>query len=400
MKKLLLFLGLGLLVQPFSVQAKPIENSVSCPLPPPGWINATDITENSITIEWESDGGAVWYKVTRFDVTNGIALPDVFVPGSTNTYTSTPHAAGTTIQFGVSATSCDTQAIDQYGEETTALLTTTWIVVDVIASFSAPGTPSGNYQILPNGPSGSTDVPISVINADEGTPLVRVTKTKVKFTDKHGVVRYAEFLTWSHCSNPESSAIRVMYWNKSSWPAGVTCTPLSGSTSLITFNLNGGPFFKLYLPSFASNNGQLKIHNDMPGSIFYDQWAGQETNPCYVAEYGENGGEDESNEAFSEVLNVENRDAIHAISENIALNVNPNPFSNGFTVNYALDAESPLTLALFDYTGRQVKTMQLPTLDAGNYSTSIYTNDLPAGIYQLSFQTNQARLMTTLVKHN
>lgn len=393
MKKLPLFFALLLLLQSNLTQATAIEPVSKCPLPPPGWINATDITENSITIEWDANSGGLWYKITRFDVTNGIGLPDVFVPGTTNTYTSTPHAPGTTIQFGVSATSCDDQGSDMYGNEIMATYTTTWIVVDDIASFTVPGVPIDNTTIW-----SGYDKTIHVTNAAASSPEVEVTKVKVYFTGLTGV-KYAEFLTWSQCSTAYSSAIRVQFWEKSSWPAGVTCTPMSDTTTSIIFQYYEGPFFTLHQAGFSGGVGQIKIRNNRPSNIFYAKIMDEEPNPCFVEGYGKNGGGHGSNVAFAEALSAENHDTSPTISETMALKVSPNPFSDGFSVDYSLETESPVTLALFDYTGRQVKTMQLPSLDAGNFSTSIYTNDLPAGIYQLSFQTNQVRRMTTLVKH-
>ena len=399
MKKLPLFFTLLLLLQGLFTEAKTTEPAVECPLPPPGWINATNITANSITIEWEANGGALWYRITRFDVTNGIGLPDIFVPGTTNTFTSTPHAPGTTILFGVSATRCDTQVSEKFGNEITAVYATTWIVVDDIVSFNASGILTGNTPIFSGALTDIYDKAISVVNAPEINPQVKITKIKVKFINDSGEMKHAEFLVWSQCSDAGSSAIRVKYWRKSLWSDSVTCTPLSGTTPSIIFQYQGAPFFTLYRPSFAGGIGQLKIRNNRATTIFYDQVVDEETNPCFVEGYGENGGGDDSNEAYAEALTAEDHAAPTTLNGTTGLNISPNPCSDGFSVNYNLEAESPVTMALFDHAGRQVKTIQLTTLDAGNYSTHIYADDLPAGIYQLSFQTNQVRLMTTLVKH-
>lgn len=381
------------------VEAKTVKSTNSCPVAPPSWVTATDITTSSITITWEAETLVTWYKITRFDITNGIQLPDVIVPGSTTTYTSDSHAPGESIKFGLQATACTDPVEDDFGEEISAIFTTTFIIVDDIASFTAPGAPTGDYAIWPSGPLGAGDVSLSLINANEYTPQVRVHKVKVYLLD-NGVSYFAEFLTWSQCNTEQSSAVRVMYWKPLNWSAGVTSSPgIGATTNSVVFKLQGRPFFTLYGASYSGNTATIKIKNDRSTVIYYSKLVINEDNPCYNVEFS--GPEDQISDTQKRVetdSELEDRTTITGNNPSNTVNISPNPFSTSLSIQYSLDEESPVTLSLYDHTGRVLRYMQLPSLPAGEYNTGIYTTDLPVGIYQLGFQTNKKRNMTTLVK--
>ena len=397
MKCTRLLFVLVLLLQSLCAEAKPLNNApYSCNLPAPTWINAVDISSTKIKVKWAVVSGASNYKVSRYDVTHNVQLPDAYT--LEEEYLSEPHDPGTTITFTISPVCPSGEVSEAFISED---FTTTIIVVDDIASFSAPNTPAGSNPIQPGG-----DATYGFLNADKNAATVEVQRIKVKY----GSTLFAEFLLWSHCSQPDFNVARIKYWNQPSWPASVTKTEnhVNGPDSpisSITFKINGGPFFTIKSPSFGTeangmpSTGQILIHNDRQQVITFAKANSTENNPCYAPPgFATDGGEYSSDDAISDDAIAQDRAAFQFPGETSMLTVSPNPFSEGFSVNYTLEQESPVTLLLFDHTGRQLRVMELPALEAGNYNTGIYTNDLPTGIYLLAFQTNQGRSVTTLVK--
>lgn len=400
----LVFVGL-LLLQSLFALANPIENPLSCNLPAPAWITATEITSNKITIEWADVNGSYGYRVTRYDVTHGIQLPDVDV--SEPEYTSEPHDPGTTISFEVFSV-CENEEL---GLSIEGEYTTDFIIIDDVANFSIPNPTLGNTAIWPN-----TDSPAFQFNdAPYNVTTVNVLRLKLSYTDPHNQPHTAEVLMWSHCANPESNASpRVQYWNETGWLGNVTYTenhlnnePGSPVVS-ITFTYDSGqPFFTIYKPqmTFPPNggySGNLTIHNDrqlgsQDNRIYFGRSYNEERNPCYVQRMQGHGGNDDPN--GKNTSDDRNSDAEGKLSSETNLQVSPNPFSDDFKADYRLDAESPVHFTLYDHTGRSVTSFELPKLAAGDYSTIISTSNLPTGIYLLALQTNQGRTMTTLVKH-
>lgn len=72
-----------------------------------------------------------------------------------------------------------------------------------------------------------------------------------------------------------------------------------------------------------------------------------------------------------------------------ALNVYPNPASNGITISYNLNTKSHIRLDLFDLSGRKVDTV-LPTTEktAGEHSLSLDVENLPNGVYFVRLTAN------------
>jgi len=400
MKCLRLLFVLGLLLQGLFVPANPIENPLSCSLPAPDWITATNITSSSITVEWADVNGAYGYRVSRFDVTNGVPLPDVDV--SEPEYTSAPHDPGTTISFEVSPICQNEELGGVIGDD----YTTNIIIVDDIVHFTVPNPPPSSSPVFPGADFG----PMVLTDADSSTPSVVVFRMKADFTDNKGP-HSAEFLLWSHCSSPLNGSPRVMYWNQSGWQGNVTYQEnhLNGNTDgpivSITFKTFNQPFFTIYKPEMAFPAGgpilaKLSIRNDHNNYINIGRMANTEHNPCFPHQLKGGDGHDPTDLVSSEPEEMQGveRSSVPATLPSSDLKVSPNPFSNSFSANYTLEAESQVTFLLFDHTGREIKTMRLPNLPPGQYSTSISTDNLPAGIYLLALQTNQGRSLSTLVK--
>jgi hypothetical protein len=79
------------------------------------------------------------------------------------------------------------------------------------------------------------------------------------------------------------------------------------------------------------------------------------------------------------------------------INVTPNPFSSHTTVRYSLSAESPVSLNLYDISGRLIKTLVNEHKNPGNYQLTLNANNLPAGVYFLSLEVEEKRIIERLV---
>ena len=88
-------------------------------------------------------------------------------------------------------------------------------------------------------------------------------------------------------------------------------------------------------------------------------------------------------------------------SRNIALNCYPNPFSEQTSVNFYLQEEGDIDLALFDFFGNKISNLYTDEkLLAGFQSVNIEGQDLPNGIYFCVFKTNTSISCLKLIKLN
>lgn len=78
------------------------------------------------------------------------------------------------------------------------------------------------------------------------------------------------------------------------------------------------------------------------------------------------------------------------VSENrIVLNQNyPNPFNPSTTISFSLAAESPVKLAVYDITGREVATLVNQNLQAGVHSVNWNAANFTSGVYFLRINSN------------
>jgi serine protease AprX len=61
--------------------------------------------------------------------------------------------------------------------------------------------------------------------------------------------------------------------------------------------------------------------------------------------------------------------------------VQPNPFNSTTTITYGLDKSAPTRLALYDLSGRQVRTLVEGNEPAGVHRTILSAANLPSGLY-------------------
>ena len=84
----------------------------------------------------------------------------------------------------------------------------------------------------------------------------------------------------------------------------------------------------------------------------------------------------------------------------IELSVQPNPFSSYLEITYGLPASSEVNLAIYDVSGRRVMGIGSSTSAAGIHSTSVGTEWLPVGCYEVVLRANGEQAVSRCVKAN
>jgi photosystem II stability/assembly factor-like uncharacterized protein len=84
--------------------------------------------------------------------------------------------------------------------------------------------------------------------------------------------------------------------------------------------------------------------------------------------------------------------AIHSM-----LDVYPNPAKSMSGIRYTLPAEGKVSLQLYDISGRLVKTLVNEQKKQGDYSINLNSRTLSAGVYFLSLETEEKRIIERLV---
>ncbi len=87
-----------------------------------------------------------------------------------------------------------------------------------------------------------------------------------------------------------------------------------------------------------------------------------------------------------------------ATSRTARLSVRPNPFSDDAEIRYAVAAEAPIRLLLFDARGTLIRTLvEARTAGAGQYALTLRSEGLAGGTYLLVLEAGDERLVKTLV---
>ncbi|MDX1430262.1 MAG: T9SS type A sorting domain-containing protein, partial [Rhodothermales bacterium] len=100
--------------------------------------------------------------------------------------------------------------------------------------------------------------------------------------------------------------------------------------------------------------------------------------------------------SFSEVLTVEVELAERFMLEGAY----PNPFNPVTTIRFALKESGPVKLAVFDVTGRQVRSLAVGDYPAGSHQVRFEAGDLPSGlyVYRLVTAAGSASMPVVLLK--
>ncbi|WP_020402517.1 T9SS type A sorting domain-containing protein [Gracilimonas tropica] len=78
----------------------------------------------------------------------------------------------------------------------------------------------------------------------------------------------------------------------------------------------------------------------------------------------------------------------------------PNPFNPTTNINYSINEAGPVTLKVYDMTGREVATLVNERMSAGSHQVTFDASNLSSGVYLYSLQANGVRLTNkmTLIK--
>jgi hypothetical protein len=66
----------------------------------------------------------------------------------------------------------------------------------------------------------------------------------------------------------------------------------------------------------------------------------------------------------------------------------PNPFNATTIITFALPVATPVSLALYDLSGRQVRTLVEGNRLAGVHRTTLNASELPSGLYFVRLETS------------
>jgi PKD repeat protein len=77
--------------------------------------------------------------------------------------------------------------------------------------------------------------------------------------------------------------------------------------------------------------------------------------------------------------------------------VYPNPFSSSTMIKYELDKNTSFELAVYDFSGRRLETLQKGSLEKGTYNVTWNASGLEAGSYLLQLKTSDGTTKSLLV---
>jgi hypothetical protein len=376
---LALFFTAGCLVKSYS--------QPPCALPPPENLTVTAITPTSISLAWTlspvSPTYVVVYKISCFDETDQVALPDEYT--TLLTHTRSGLQPGHYYRIGVSASQCN----NEFGEEIVAKARTSTIIIDYIVQNSCSPTNNVFRQM------GDTTEIILIPGISETEP-VQVVRSRVRKSSYWMV----EYTIWADCNGtPHYRAIQEF---------NVTRTPPPDNEPVETLSIEfddqlttGGLFNIDNVSSGIGSGGQLVtkvvITYETPcTSGFCSGLLGNYNCPPPPSEE-ENNGPGFGRNAPGRNAGEYGLNASH--HEDIGLSVTPNPASDAISVEYTLPSEGPAVFSLFDVSGQKIKTFDAPgVLQPGLYNTVFQLNELPAGMYFLALQTATERRIISLVK--
>lgn len=330
-----------------------LEAAFSCNLPAPSNLVVTNVTTNSISVDWDDVPGAVGYYVIATDVQTGQTYYTNTTMASSEVVIGLP--SGTYINVAVCAI-CNN---GQYGSYSNVIEQTRIIIIDDLAG----AYPSTNPPIVPC--SGLFTIP-SCFQLDQG-PLMK-TYFKVDYANSDGAIG-----VYHVNPDPYTQQGQVLYeqgWyfaddmrvppfgNSQRYTQNVsvfyqpTTSPINFGYFLLSFNIKHHPgansFGICYTPS---NNIAIR-----PAASCSSDPKGNGSKPTPTQEP----------------------------SATEALQAYPNPFKNVLEVALGEAGAQETRLDLIDVNGRLVRT---ETAGAGSQSVSIETRDLAPGVYVLRCQS-------------
>ncbi|MBK7938170.1 MAG: T9SS type A sorting domain-containing protein [Lewinellaceae bacterium] len=345
------------------------DGALSCPLPPPEWLMITNTTTSSISVAWQPIPGQliVEYKVSTFNITTQTSLPDQYTNATAMTLSNLP--AGNEFSIEVRASSC---AGGPYGLPIYVIGRTNFIITDDLVQ----ACPSGQGI---NRNSGHV-TPINITPANNQNP----TTEAYKFTVEYGN-SIVELSVWADC-NYWPRVKETFMQNVTRYPEGSGFQTdhveyiLPDQTKLITLDN----------PEYTSFSNKTTLYV----SYYQDNVSEKQCSGLVGCSGGNccGGGGGGSNPKRNIAITS-------SPANSLAMSATPNPNSGVFQAEFTLPSESPVRMVLTDLTGHVVKVLDTAEpVQAGTHTTSFYLEDLPAGMYLLSVQTNDARQTATVIK--
>ena len=388
MKKLTFFI-LSLLF--FFCQTDSLIAQLGCPLPAPQNVHITTVTPTSLFVAWNSVPGAVSYKISVYDQTDMVALPDVFST-SPSVELADLSTATHEYQIGVSASACTT---GPYGAPaTTNYKPGIIIIIDVIVQVDAP-----NFSIPLMSPSTNPEGVILPSNSNPPGKNIRTQHVKIVY-DGFGLdTPIVEFLVWSDCFDQiRFHEIRTKNTRK------------TASGNSIAYKLLNNTNFFVLANGETSATPTIQYSNTSACRVTRNEWIIKNTIPTCGTEYKQEGyrqgqgGLDnrlgtnyDHDVQFSRTPHLPLTD--HA-PESANPRVTPNPFSDYIQLQYEVKSFQPVEIELVNSMGVQVEQLlPMAWMDAGSYQTTLPVNpNLPSGLYFLLFRTDTERRVIPVIK--
>jgi hypothetical protein len=87
------------------------------------------------------------------------------------------------------------------------------------------------------------------------------------------------------------------------------------------------------------------------------------------------------NELYLDNVNISSTSSVHDITNNVSLNIFPNPMNTSSTLTLTLAENANVNVTMVNMLGETVQTINAGTLSAGSHDIALDASKLPAGVY-------------------
>lgn len=320
----------------------------SCNLPPVSNLHVTNVTPNSVTVQWTADPNAIGYEATAYDSITNAVLSGPVSAGAASAYLGgLPSSRSVRIEV---ASRCANGILSN--QVAIVFAKTSDIVIEIVYKGLTCNSQTGQWTTY------------SLTGTDIITPIELSSTVYVCQMIKqiNGETISSEF--WLNSSNTNGKIQNIQ-----SGAGTVTGWGGSGNYIRARFMANSTPLCTLAVVSNNTNSGSLRLTN-----VVNDNSYTFRIRPCGS---GKPGGLNQSAE------NRENATEEYAES----LFVSPNPFSDHLTIRFPEDNEDdgPATAGIYYMNGMLARSEALTA--ARGKTLTMNTSDLPAGMYLLRTET-------------
>lgn len=368
MSKFKFFFPLTFVIAVIIVQVMPVMAStpnngeiLACNLPAPTGLQVTDISYNSIAVEWQAVPGAVAYYIEARDAGNNALYFSNTTTNLAENCTSLP--SGTEINIYVKA-SCGGEEISS---ETAITSAKTDYVIDLIAHGYAPCERKIPITPVPTGNNGDIQFPFSANTVHEG----HVSQYE-NVLSQFNLTFYPNSIPTPTAVYAEDQANTTAYIGNCAGAAYIIddIFPPAGSIGQCSQS-----YAKMRVVSAGTTGNFLLVVEDMADGLNF------EFSSC-----GQGGGRD----------GADGR-ANNDIFSSTEIKISPNPFNDFVNVQFNDYRQGEIAeISLLHTDGRIIK--QLKHRVDSNQLISIDTDELQSGTYLLHIQTQYERKTQLIVK--